>query len=325
VKKKLCVRSVVALMMVAIMVLILLTGCGKKVEPTKITIGYQSLTVNLPLFCAVEQGYFKDHNLTVELVAFETTNQIVDALLTGKIDMSGIIAYQPLLSVEAQTQGRFKIFAANQETATGYIDLLVMRTGLAYTRLADLAGLTIGMNPGSSTRAIVTMMLKTVPGLVDQVTLVEIPAANQVAALQSNQVQGLFTLEPFATIAASGGAGFIAERSPFSKYVLNNFTLGAAAFSANYAANNPKQVTAAVAAFNEGIQFLRTNPTQARAFLPKYTPVSQAVADQVALGNVVKLQDIDVKSMQDLADIYTKAGELPGTVTARNMLYLVGK
>ncbi len=317
--------AVIAVLAIAAILPALLTGCGKKPEPTKITIGYQSLTVNLPLLCAVEKGYFAAHNLTVELVAFETTNQIVDALLTGKIDMSGIIAYQPLLSVEAQTQGRFKIFSANQETATGYIDLLVVRNGLSYAGLADLAGLTVGINPGSSTRAIVTTMLKKVPGLVDQVTLVEIPGANQVAALQANQVQALFTLEPFATIAASSGAGFIAERSPFSKYVLDNFTLGAAAFSAGYAQKNPTQVKAAVAAFDQGIDFLRTSPDAARAFLPKYTPVTQAVAAQVALGNVVKEKDIDVKSMQDLADIYTKAGELPATVTVRSMLLSASK
>jgi len=314
---------------ISILVIIIIAGIlvfnliKSPATPGKIKIGYQPLTVNAALYAAIEQGYFSKNNVEVEMVRFETTDQIVNALITGQIDMSGIIAYYPLLSVETQTADRFKIFAANQQNDSEHIDFLIVSSDpsiIQYNNLSDLANKKIGIFPGSSTRAIVKVMLKSDPGLIDKVTIIEIPGANQVAALKAKQVDALITLEPFATIAVVNGAGKIAVKSPFSKYVLNNFTLGAAAISQSFNTKKKALCSRAIESFYMGIDFLRTNGSEARKYLAKYTPIQGTVVDQVNLGNTLKINELDINSMQKLVSIYKDEGELVTEVDVRKML-----
>ena len=50
-----------------------------------IRIGYLPITASLPLFIAQEKGYFTEQGLNVELVKFETSNQVIDSLVREDI------------------------------------------------------------------------------------------------------------------------------------------------------------------------------------------------------------------------------------------------
>ncbi len=52
---------------------------------TVVTIGYRAHDLYAPLFIGMEKGFFAKENLTIEAVKFESTNQLTDALLAGKV------------------------------------------------------------------------------------------------------------------------------------------------------------------------------------------------------------------------------------------------
>src|SRR5437763_1539192 len=59
-----------------------------KTETTKVKIASLPNVQGLPVYVAIEKGYFKDEGLDVELVKFEAPNQIIDALLQGQVDLA---------------------------------------------------------------------------------------------------------------------------------------------------------------------------------------------------------------------------------------------
>jgi NitT/TauT family transport system substrate-binding protein len=72
---------------------LLLTGCGEKTqtlatpagERMKIRVGYIGITCEAPIYSAVENGFFKEEGLDVELVKCEWANY-KDVLALGGYD-----------------------------------------------------------------------------------------------------------------------------------------------------------------------------------------------------------------------------------------------
>lgn len=286
-------------------------------EPA-VRIGYQPLTVNLPLFVAYEDGLFNKTGVKVDLVRFETTNQITDALLANKIDATGIIALQTLLSIEARTPGAFKAFAFNQQTPSKHIDALIARKDSDIANISDLKGKRVGVFPGSSTKAIAEVMLSRFMNTSD-VTIVELAPSLQIDALKSGQVDALITLEPIPTTAISLGVAKLVEETPMSKYVVENFTLGAAVVSSRFMDENPELAGKVIEAFYAGIDKANADENQ-RGVLSIYLSLKPEIAAKVGVGNVVKAREANLALIQKLSDIYYDNGQSAESVNVTQFI-----
>ena len=68
---------------------VVIASCGRKDEPpsNKIRVGFIGLTCEAPIFMAVENGYFKEEGLDVELVRCEWS-KYKDVLALGGFDIT---------------------------------------------------------------------------------------------------------------------------------------------------------------------------------------------------------------------------------------------
>lgn len=57
-----------------------------RAQPGRIRFGYWPVASVLPFFTAVERGFFEEADVVVELVKFMSPQQMVEAMLTGRID-----------------------------------------------------------------------------------------------------------------------------------------------------------------------------------------------------------------------------------------------
>jgi NMT1-like family len=81
--------------LVALSVILLAAGCNKTEmtspaqggSPMKIRVGYIGITCEAPIFCAVENGFFKEEGLDVELVKCEWS-KYKDVLALGGFDIT---------------------------------------------------------------------------------------------------------------------------------------------------------------------------------------------------------------------------------------------
>lgn len=77
-------------------------------------IGYLPLTAGLPLYLALEKGYFKQAGLDVEAVKFSGEQQVVEELMAGRIQgATNGVDSSDLATGEITSPGLFKIIASN--------------------------------------------------------------------------------------------------------------------------------------------------------------------------------------------------------------------
>ncbi|MFC1723802.1 ABC transporter substrate-binding protein [Nanoarchaeota archaeon] len=189
---------------------------GKSTQDlTPVEIGYKTHLLYLPAYVAQANKYFEQEGLDVELVKFESTNHLVEAILTGRIDagIGGINALVPL-TIEGKSPGSLKIF--NLGILTDSFDYLLVRKDSEIRSVKDLAGKTISAHPGSSVLLFIQLMID--KERLQDVTIVQTAPAQQLSALSSGSIDAIFVLEPLATIGITSGEARILIQSPISTY-----------------------------------------------------------------------------------------------------------
>ncbi|MBK5276935.1 MAG: ABC transporter substrate-binding protein [Desulfuromonadales bacterium] len=213
--KKINIIYVVLIAITTVSLALIQGGCNSDKQPTKpIRIGYLNIMAGIPLLVAQEQGLFAKEGVEVTLVEFKTGNEVATAAVSGDIDVIGGAASNAVLD-SAQASGKtMKLFLANEyavKTADHpSTDLLIGGKGIK--KVADLKGKTIGIFPGSVGKTFSSVVFPKLGLPLDQIKIVEIPAAQMLTALRTGTVDAITALEPQATtILASGDFNILVE------------------------------------------------------------------------------------------------------------------
>src|SRR3989344_9462314 len=100
-----------------------------------IRIGYKTHVGFLPLFVAIDKGYFDEQGLEVELIEFESTDLMVQALLSGEIDALTGINTLTAFAVEENSPGKLKIFTTQTYTTEFYADQILVNKDSEITKI----------------------------------------------------------------------------------------------------------------------------------------------------------------------------------------------
>jgi NitT/TauT family transport system substrate-binding protein len=158
------------------------------------------------IFIAQEKGYFRDEGLDVELVSFKAAPQILPALATSEVQVSGSAVTPALFNAFARGIG-MKLVADKGQVAKGFgFAAIVIRSDLADSvkDFKDLKGRKFAvMGKGVSSTAQLGKALEL--GGIDpkEVELVELGLPEMVAALSNKAIDGATLLEPFITFATA--------------------------------------------------------------------------------------------------------------------------
>jgi NitT/TauT family transport system substrate-binding protein len=310
-------RSLVAVFSAAI--LTVLAGCGNdddagdtasdsatgSTETQAITVGVIPIVDVAPIYLGVEQGFFEDRGLEVELVTAQGGAAIVPAVISGEFDF-GFSNITSLLV--AQTKGLpLKIVAAGDST-TGKpgedFAAVVAPQGSSIAGPADLAGRTVAVNTlnniGTTT---ISKVVDDAGGDASTINFVELPFPDMPAALAEGRIDAAWGLEPFLTIMRNQGATPVtwnyAETDP-------NLVIAAYFTTQQKVEEDPELVEAFTEAMNESLQYAQDNPDAARGALSSYTQIDPAVAEALILPRWPS--EIDADAVQLLADLAEQDG-----------------
>lgn len=297
------------------------TEAGKPV--TTIKVGYPAVSTSLPLFVALEEGLFRKQGLRIEPVRFETANLIVEALAAGDIQATSVCADYPLLSVAAQQEDAFRIYAWEILDTIIPFDLILSRKGSDIHELADLEGKKIGTFPGSQLKHYLELILKNALGRLPEVTILELAPAEHLPALASGEVDALFTLEPMALMAVIQDIGQVVEASPISRYIGGGQAMPAASFaiSTAFIREQPKLSLKFVKAMGKAIGRVNKDQERYRYLYPRFTNISAELAPQIPVTNFATVKDMDLSLFQKEADILFEAGLLPRRLSVGKLMY----
>jgi NitT/TauT family transport system substrate-binding protein len=222
----------------------ILTGAAEfKPEKNKIKLGVaQPSTSYLPVYLALDQGFFEKEGLTVELIEFSGGSELIKGVVAGSIDIgySGLAS----LSLGINAGQKIKVFYAGNNLPAFY-----WHSVPKIKSLGDAKGARIGVSRYGSNSDFMTRYALKTRGLNPEKDVQIVQAGNEAAALaamEKGQLDVIIVTNPY---------GFMAEDKGF-KAILRQKDL-----TAEY----PMQDLFAME------KFLRDNPNTVKTFLRGYS------------------------------------------------------
>jgi NitT/TauT family transport system substrate-binding protein len=237
------------------------TGCkkgdGAAGNSNKIRVGYIGITCEAPIFMAVEQGFFKEEGLEVELVKCEWS-KYKDVLALGGYDITHHLIMYFLKPIEQGLDVKF--------TAGIHTGCLRVQTGVnsPIKTVQDLRGKRIGV-PGMGTPPFIfanrVLGANGIDAMKD-VTWRVFPAGELGLAIEKGEVDAIADSEPIGTLLlAEGKVRNIADQAKDMPY--KDEYCCAVVVNGKYLKANPKATAAATRAMLKAAKWVETNPAAA--------------------------------------------------------------
>lgn len=283
---------------------------GRTMAEEEVKIGYLRLVTGLPLFVALEKGYFQEQGLKVVTTPFESGTLIIDALVAGRIDVSSGNAIITNWLAEQNLPGTFKIFLVYGVTKSQDNSFTLMVTKDSQLKgIMDLKGKKIGTFPGIASLALAKAVLRNSLDPDKEVTFIEVPPGNIVQALAAGQIDAYFAPEPFGMMGVVQGVTRHLVKSPLLVLNLKNGFPGAGdAFNSKLLKEKPQVAKKVKAAFYKGVDFIYANEGEARKFLVKYTNLPEPFAMKIPREEWIKVEQYDKSAGQPYFDVLRKEG-----------------
>jgi NitT/TauT family transport system substrate-binding protein len=283
-------RCSVALIALAVAVAPLV-GCGgddgeetasKADQPDTVTVGLIPISGVAPIQLGIKKGFYKEENINVRTRFSAGGAEIVPSVVSGSVDFgysntsSLLLAANQRLPLRIITGG--VIGAADAEGA--WAQIMVAKDS-SIRRPADLAGKTIAVNTLKNI-AETTAKESLAKNGVDPsgIKLVEIDFPDMPAALKRGQVDAIFEVEPFVTVAKGEGARAVLppyEETSANLPISNLFT------TQRYADEKRDLVQRFVRATQRSFEYGREHPEEAREVLPSYTEIPPKVRQEMQM------------------------------------------
>lgn len=285
----------------------------------KVKIGYRGQLFYLPAYVAEAEGYYEEQGLNVELVKFDSTNQLVEAVINGNIDagVGGVNSLVPL-TIEGKNKGLLKIFTLgyfNRE----FDDLLVRKDSNIKT-LQDMIGKTLSTLPGSTAMTWMNIMLEK-EGLKGKINVVQTKPSQQLNALSSGSVDAIFVLEPLSTIGEDKGISRVLVKSPITTYFMDDMLFVTSVFSTDFVNKNPETAEKISNAIDKAIISINSDPNKAKTYYSEFTSVEDALESKLPVTSYQTFSNMDIKEFQELADKFYEKELLEKDIIVNSMFY----
>src|SRR3989338_8430644 len=292
----------------------------KQEEQKVVKIGYLPIMASLPLYVAQENNYFVEQGVQIETTQLQSSNQLVDALVRGDIDIVVETSAVPALIAETIDSGKLKIFSASDITPETPFDSLIVKTGSSLNSLKDLEGKKIGVFPGSTATNLLKKFLSDNNVDTSKIEFIQIVPANQLPALYEGSIDVLHAYEPTTAIALESGNAKLLYSSIYAKQ-LNHNPQGIALISTKFISENPNLAKKTIEAFNQASDFITENDSETRELVIKYVKVEKNVPNNVVFLYMSRSDKINEDALQSYADMLYDIGEMENKINVRRMLY----
>jgi NitT/TauT family transport system substrate-binding protein len=275
-------------------------------DVTKVTLSIPPVGDSLPVYQAIDKGYFEAEGLDVELTPAANGATTINALVSGSTDLA-LVSYPSLITAHSSDLPitiAAPAIAGTEEYAAG----LYVLADSDIEAPADMVGKKMATPSLGSVGDIWFRGVLLQEGLSpDDVTYVEIPQANMAAALEAGDVDGIFQTEPTlsATEANVDVRSIGYQEGP----------QGLFATSDQLMEEQPEVVTAFRAALAKAVADIEADPRGVvEAIMPEYTEMAPEVAANMRLPQYQV--EYDAAGVQEVIDLMVEVGLLEDSFDA---------
>jgi NitT/TauT family transport system substrate-binding protein len=284
------------------------TGTGSGESPRPVSVGVIPIADVAPLYLGVEQGFFTDRGLDLELVTGQGGAALVPAVVSGQQDfafsntLSLMVAKEAGLPLQVVATGN----SSTGDPADDFGCVLVPGDSPLQS-LADLAGKRV------TTNTLQNINVAVVRDLVDRagadsstIQFLEVAHPDVPQVIATKQADAATSVEPFKSIAIGQGARCLSY--VFAEAQDEPLTIGAYFATAETVQSDPELVEAFVAGLEESFAYATDNPDEVRRILGTYTELTPELTEAITLATWP--QDIDRESFEYMSDVGARYGIL---------------
>jgi len=266
-------------------------------RPGRVILGVSKLRISQPVFVAAQRGLFARHGLDVELRVYDTAQPLADDVMQGKVDAGGYVAYPIVFLASRYAAQPPRAVTALVEDRDHRLSYVLARPGSGLRFPRDAAGRRIGILPTVAYRRWLEAILAAAGDDPASVTIVPVAPALQAQTLADGGIDLLFTGDPMATaILASGLGEIVDDGAPCAARLDDPFGFGTFLLTDELAARRPADAARLVAALDDAIALMRTEPgagpaamagylrPEERKVVERYPPTRYITSREVAPG-----------------------------------------
>jgi NitT/TauT family transport system substrate-binding protein len=281
------------------------SGGGDGDELTPVTVGVIPIVDVAPIYVGQEQGFFEDCGLELTLESAQGGAAIVPGVVSGQFEFGFSNVTSLLL---AAAEGLPLVGVANGAASTGDPETdygaVFALPGSGIGDAADLEGKSVAVNTlnniGTTT---INASVEQAGGDPSSVKYVELPFPEMTAALDQGNVDAIWVVEPFFTIAIQAGAEPVAFNFVDAA---DGLTIAMYFTGEQYAAENAEAVECFSSAMAESLEYTQENPDAAREVLTSYTQIDPAIIEELRLPNWPA--EVNRESVEQLAELSVQDG-----------------
>lgn len=292
-------------------------GGGGSAEPVTIKVGVIPIADVAPLYLGMEQGFFKDEQLTVKPQIAEGGAAIATSVLSGDYDfgfsnvVSLVTARSKGLPLKIVSQG-----VSGHETEAEAFDTLLVPKGSDIREARDLEGKTVAVNALNNIGPLsINYAIEQAGGDYKKVKYVEVPFPDMIAALEAERIDAAWVVEPFAS--QGKGAGMRSIFAPFEE-VSPNLTIATYFTTEQKIQEQEDVVDRFVRAMEKSLQYAQDNPDAVRKIVLTYTKIPKPAADNMTLPNWKPAYNDE--SIEKTIELAQKYGFVEGSVTLEDLI-----
>lgn len=251
------------------------TDAEAPAKVTKLSISIPPVGDSLPVFVAIDQGFFAANNLEVELVPAANGATAVNSLISQSTDIA-LISYPTLINAHAAGLP-VTTAAVGIDGTKEYQSAIYTVKDSPITTLEQLQGKAVAV-PSLNSVGDIFLSGEFLANGLDPATIkyVELPQANMAAALAAGDVDAVFMGEP--TLSAT------LKTMELRPIVIQEGPQGLFATSVTLLETRPEVIKAFRAALAEGVAYIEADPHGvAGATLPNHTKLDTQTATNMNL------------------------------------------
>jgi NitT/TauT family transport system substrate-binding protein len=239
-----------------------LTACGGEQAPETLKVAVLPILDALPMHVALEQGYFAEQNLEVELVPVNSGPERDQLMQAGQIDAM----INELVSVIFYNQNETQVVIvrfARTATADSPVFRILAAADSGIESVEDLAGVEIGISEGTVIAYTTDRILENAGLSPDEIATIAVPRIpDRLNLLQTGELSAANLPDPVASLAILNGAVPIIDDSSFPEVGTSVIS-----FSVTTIENKSDSVSRFLAALEMAVEDLNQNPDQFTSLL----------------------------------------------------------
>ena len=274
-----------------------------------------------PVWVAVEEGYFADEGLDVELAEpIGTGAESIAMINSGQVDL---IAGSPSSMLSAAAQGLKTESVVGLSAFPSDEDLdpagVLVREDSSIQSLADLSGKTVGVTSiKSQQESKVAGSIDAAGGDSSNVSFIQVPPAAMVGLLESGEIDAAQPFEPGITRALDDGGVRVVGYANWM--VLGDVPAMLLTSTAEWKAGHPQEVEKVRSAIAKAVDFIN-DPAKAERFheiTAKYTEVPPEILAKARMDTPTT--EVSAEGFEKLQDHLLKYGVLTQKVDIAELI-----